>query len=72
MPSKQPDMVIQQRHEAAMTIIHQVDPKDRPLILAYVVAGTDRLRELEEQGRGIHSYGSAEEPALISAGDTKK
>jgi hypothetical protein len=40
-------MVIQQRHEAAMTIIHQIDPKDRPLILAYVVAGSDRIRELE-------------------------
>jgi hypothetical protein len=72
MSTKQPDLAIQRRHEAAMMIIHQIDPEDRPLILAYVVAGTERIKELEEQGWGFHSYGSAKEPALISAGETKK
>jgi hypothetical protein len=47
MPSLKPDRVIQRRHKAAMTIISQINPEERPLLLAYVVGGSDRIRQLE-------------------------
>ena len=36
MASKQPDTVIQRRHEAAMDLIDYVAPEDRILLLGYV------------------------------------
>ena len=36
MSSKQPDTVIQRRHEAAMDLVHYVDAEDRILLLGYV------------------------------------
>jgi hypothetical protein len=40
---------VMRRHRAAMEIIEEIDPDDRILLLAYVLAGTERIRELEEQ-----------------------
>jgi hypothetical protein len=36
MPSKQPDPVIQRRHDAAMDIVHYVDQDERILLLGFV------------------------------------
>ena len=47
--TKLPDPVVQRRHHAAMEIIHELDQHERVLLLAYVSAGSERLREFEEQ-----------------------
>jgi len=50
MPSKfVTDSPLMRRHRAAMEIIEQLDEQERVLILAYVVAGSERIRLLEEQ-----------------------
>jgi hypothetical protein len=36
MSNKQPDPVVQRRHEAAMEVIHHVGEEDRILVLGYV------------------------------------
>ena len=36
MPTKQPDPVVQRRHDAAMELVHFVDVDDRILLLGYV------------------------------------
>jgi hypothetical protein len=48
MSSLAPDQKVQQRHEAAMRLVHQLDEHDRVMLLYFVVAGSERIRELEE------------------------
>lgn len=48
MSGPTPDKQLLRRHLAAMKIVHELDEQDRVLLLAYVVGGTPRLRELEE------------------------
>jgi hypothetical protein len=47
MSSKQPDPVIQRRHEAAMEVVQHVDKDERILLLGFVTGLIPPSREFE-------------------------